>query len=140
MVLLSFSVKEAELLAGTKVRTTRLYAPEKYRQWQSTIPPNATKLLDYWWKSRTPNGYLMFERPGADLYRLGFVYLNGRYWPFRERDSGLYTPMTVDEFEQYVREEGFEDESPLLMRFFEVHYAPLEGRVFQSIAFPRTVA
>lgn len=140
MVLLSFSVKEDELKAGTKIRTTRLYTAEKWMLWKRTVDDRSSVFgphnLQGWWKPRTKDGYKIFERRGADLYRLQFHYLNGRPWPYRERDSGLFTPMTTEEFKQYVREEGFEGESPLLMRFFEDHYAPLDGVVFQSIAFP----
>lgn len=138
MVLLSFSVKEDELIAGTKTRTTRLYTEAKWKQWYATIPPNATKLLDLWWKSRTPDGYLIDSRPGADLYCFVFHYLNGHYWPCKERTWLVgYTPMTTDEFRQYIKEEGFEGHLDELLKFFEDHYAPLEGKVFQSIAFPR---
>ena len=135
MVLLSFSVKEDELKAGTKIRTTRLYTPEKYRQWQITMT-KPRYLLDIWWKPRTPSGYFIDSRHGADLYRLQFHELNGRPWPYRERDSGLFTPMTTEEFKQYLREEGFEGQLEEFLQFFEKHYAPLDGVVFQSIAFP----
>lgn len=140
MVLLSFSVKEDELLLGTKIRTTRLYTPQKWDQWRRTIhasiPGKARIKLDIWWKSRSKHGYKLFDRRGRDLYRLQFHDLNGRPWPYRERDSGLFTPMTTDEFRQYLREEGFEGQLECFLRFFEKHYAPLDGVVFQSIAFP----
>lgn len=139
MVLLSFSVKEAELRAGTKIRTTRLYTPEKWRQWQATISPNNTKLLDLWWRSRTPDGYLIDERPGADLYLVAFRDLNGRPWPCKSRDSGLITPMTTDEFNVYLREEGFEHQLEEFLSFFEVHYDLSSTPIFQSIAFPPKV-
>jgi hypothetical protein len=149
MVLLSFSVKEAELKAGTKIRTTRLYTPEKWRQWQATVPPNATKLLDLWWKPRRLEGYFIDKRPGADLYRLRFTEFNtnldGFPWPCkvdeaRSDDWALAcVPMTDAEAIQWVREEGFEGDFNGLVQFFIDHYAPLVGKVFQSIAFPRTV-
>lgn len=142
MVLLSFSVKEAELRAGTKIRTTRLYTPEKWKQWQATIPPNNTKLLDLWWKSRTPDGYLIDERPGADLYRLMFPYLSGPgAWPAKEEERmpGYYTPMSYEEAYQWSKEEGFEGDLEGLLRFFTDHYDQLDGKVFQSIAFPPKV-
>jgi len=134
MVLLSFSVKEAELIAGIKIRTTRLCTSEKYALWHRTLP-GGDLYLDGWWKPRTKDKSWLFMRQGADLYRLQFACLNGRYWPFKERDIGSYTPMTTGEFRQYLREEGFEDQPEELLRFFERHYAPLEGTVFQSIAF-----
>ena len=144
MVLLSFSVKEEELRAGTKIRTTRLYNERKYRYWKSTT---ATKLwsapgmprLQGWWKPRIKGGYKIFARPGRDLYRLQFRDLNGRPWPFRERDGGIYTPMTTDEVRQYLYEEGFDGQLECFIRFFEHHYAPLNEVVFQSIAFPPKV-
>ena len=139
MVLLSFSVKKDELLAGTKIRTTRLCTPAKWKQWQATIPPNNTKLLDLWWRSRTKEGFLIDSRPGADLYYVMFRELNGRPWPCRSRDSGLITPMSTEEFTQYLKEEGFAGELEQFLRFFEDHYSPLEGVVFQSIAFPPKV-
>jgi len=145
MVLLSFSVKEAELQAGTKIRTTRLFTPEKWRQWQSTVPPNAKTLLDGWWKPRTKDGYLIFERPGVDLYRIMFKDRNGMLWPYlvdEERSDGwalAISPMTADEFKQYMLEEGFEDQADEFRKFFVEHYAPLDGKVFQSIAFPPVV-
>lgn len=140
MVLLSFSVKEEELKNGTKIRTTRLYTPEKWLLWKRTVDDRPSVFgphnLQGWWKPRTKYGYKLFERRGADLYCLQFQYLNGRYWPFKERESGLFTPMTTEEFTQYLREEGFEGQADEFLKFFEDHYAPLEGRVFQSIAFP----
>lgn len=143
MVLLSFSVKEDELKAGTKIRTTRLYTEHKYRCWKSTTASRhgsvGMPMLKCWWKPRTKCGYKLFDRPGRDLYRLQFHDLNGRPWPFRERDSGLFTPMTTEEFRQYLREEGFEHQLEDFLRFFETHYAPLDGVVFQSIAFPPVV-
>ena len=145
MVLLSFSVKEAELRAGTKIRTTRLYTPEKWKQWQATIPPNNTKLLDLWWKSRTPDGYLIDERSGADLYRLIFIFHINRLWPYRvddgrsDRWATALSPMTQEEAQQYAREEGFEGQLDELLQFFEAHYAPLGNKIFQSIAFPPKV-
>lgn len=139
MVPLLFSVKEAELKAGTKTRTTRLYTPAKWAQWQRTLP-GGDRWLDGYWHTQTKKREKLFIRRGADLYRLQFYFLNTRYWPFRERDGGFYTPMTTDEFRQYVSEEGFEGHPDELLMFFTDHYAPLEGKVFQSIAFPRTVA
>lgn len=58
MVLLSFSVKEDELRAGTKIRTTRLYTPEKYALWQRTLPGGDLS-LDGWWK--LPLGDVVFQ-------------------------------------------------------------------------------
>lgn len=142
MVLLSFSVKEAELRAGIKVRSTRLYTLEKWEQWQATIPPNNTKLLDLWWKSRTPDGYLIDERPGADLYRLKFLYTpNGDIWPCKEYRSfsERWNPMSIEEAHQWSKEEGFEDELNSLRMFFTNHYDLDEYPTFQSIAFPPKV-
>jgi hypothetical protein len=136
MVLLSFSVKKDELLNGTKVRTTRLYTPEKWRLWQATIPPNNTKLLDLWWRSRRPDGHLIDRRPGADLYLVMFQELDYGYWPWRIRDSGQFSPMSFEEFERYLKEEGFSGEAEQFLRFFEDRYSPLKDKVFQSIAFP----
>ena len=144
MVLLSFSVKEDELKAGTKIRTTRLYTPQKWDQWRRAVGDTPSSFgphnLQGWWKPRTKGGYKLFSRRGRDLYRLQFHELNGRPWPYRERDSGLFTPMTTDEFRQYLREEGFEGQLEEFLRFFEDHYAPLDGVVFQSIAFPPEVS
>lgn len=138
MVLLSFSVKKDELLAGTKIRTTRLYTEQKFNQWKLACANYSPSpwVLDGWWKPRTKEKQLLFRRKGRDLYRLQFHDLNGRPWPYRERDSGLFTPMTTEEFTQYLREEGFEHQLEEFLRFFETHYAPLDGVIFQSIAFP----
>jgi hypothetical protein len=138
MVLLSFSVKEDELRAGTKIRTTRLYTPRKWALWQRTLR-DGDLWLECYWKARTKDSKVLFLRKGSDPYRLQFHDLNGRPWPYRERDSGLFTPMTTDEFRQYLREEGFEAQLEEFLRFFEDHYAPLDGVVFQSIAFPPVV-
>jgi hypothetical protein len=135
MVLLSFSVKEDELKAGTKVRTTRLFTPEKYSLWNRTLFCGDL-LLDGYWKPRTKEGYCLFRRPGKDLYVVVFRDLNGRPWPCRSRESGLITPMSTDEFNTYLREEGFEHQLEEFLRFFETHYDRLDSRVFQSIAFP----
>jgi len=124
MVLLSFSVKEAELLAGTKIRTTRLYTPEKWKQWEYTVAPHNPRQLDIWWKSRTKDGYKLFMRDGADLYRLKFRDINGRAWPCKEYPhiTGHFLPMSHDEAQQWAREEGFENDLKGLALFFETHY------------------
>jgi hypothetical protein len=138
MVLLSFSVRKDELLNGTKIRTTRLCTPEKWRLWQATIPPYNRKVLDGWWKPRTKEGIRIFKRPGQDIYRLVFRDLNGRPWPFWECEpmSGQFYAMTWGEAQKWAKEEGFEDDLDGLLEFFKDHYSPLEGRLFQSIAFP----
>lgn len=138
MVLLSFSVKEAELKAGTKIRTTRLYTPQKWKLWQDTIPPNATKLLDCWWKPRTKDGYLMFERKGACIYRLKFRDYNGRLWPCMEEVlmPGYFTAMSFEGAYEWAKEEGFKNDLGGLLTFFESHYHPTQDTIFQSIAFP----
>jgi hypothetical protein len=138
MVLLSFSVKKDELLAGTKIRTTRLYTEQKWKLWQETIPPYATRFLDGWWKPRTKNGYQMFERRGADLYRLQFHHHNGYGWPCWEREpmSEDFRPMNYEQSQRWAKEEGFENDLKGLLRFFENGYELTESLIFQSIAFP----
>lgn len=136
MVLLSFSVKKDELLAGTKIRTTRLYTPEKYALWQRTLP-DGDLFLDGWWKPRTKDKDWLFIRKGADLYRLKFDFINGRIWPLREGwITNAYLPMTYEDAQQWAKEEGFENDREGLIAFFVDHYAPLGNTVFQSIAFP----
>lgn len=136
MVILSFSVKKDELLSGVKIRTTRLYTPVKWEQWKATIPPNNTKVLDLWWRPRTKERLYIGSRPGKDLCYVMFVDLNGRPWPCRSWEDRPITPMSTEEFRQYLKEEGFAGELEQFLRFFEDHYSPLEGRLFQSIAFP----
>lgn len=139
MVLLSFSVKKAELLSGTKIRTTRLYTPEKYALWQRTLP-DGDLWLDCYWKVRTKESEILFSRKGADLYRLKFDFINGRIWPLREGwITHAYLPMTYEDAQQWAKEEGFENDLEGLIEFFVDHYAPLGNVVFQSIAFPPDV-
>ena len=136
MVLLSFSVKKEELISGTKIRTTRLYTPEKYALWQRTLP-GGDLVLDGWWKPRTKDRDWLFIRKGAALYRLKFDFINGRIWPLREGwITNAYLPMTYEDAQQWAKEEGFENDLEGLIAFFVDHYAPLGNTVFQSIAFP----
>jgi hypothetical protein len=55
MVLLSFSVFENELKARTKGQTVRPYTPTRFRQLSDA------ELLQCWWKSRTPDGYKLYD-------------------------------------------------------------------------------
>ena len=138
MVLLSFSVKEDELKAGTKIRTTRLYTPEKWAQWYRT-QDGGDLMLNGWWKPRTKGGYKLFDRHGAGLFRIRFVTdAYGLLWPYWEPSqlSGLFVPMSIENALLWARVEGFQNDLLRLTRFFKDHYAPLDGVVFQSIAFP----
>lgn len=142
MVLLSFSVKKDELLAGTKIRTTRFYTAEKWAQWNRT-QYGGDLFLEGWWKPRTKEGFRIFERKGQDIYRLVFRDLNGRRWPFWEREpmSGQFYPMTWDEAQHWAKEEGFANDLKGLLGFFETHYylEAVDAPAFQSIAFPPKV-
>lgn len=137
MPLLSFSVKEEELKSGRKIRTTRLFTPEKWRQWQRCLP-DGDRVLYGWWKPRTKEKYLIFVRKGQDLYRIRFIMLNGRAWPCKEVAPmyGTFVKMRYYEAEQWAREEGFENNISDLSSFFERNYDLSENPIFQSIAFP----
>ena len=94
MVLLSFSVKKDELLNGTKIRTTRIYTPEKYALWQRTLP-GGDLFLDGWWKPRTKDRDWLFIRKGAALYRLKFDFINGINFSWRPSRVDLKIVGTV---------------------------------------------
>jgi hypothetical protein len=142
MVILSFSVKEAELKSGVKVRTTRRYTPEKWALWKRTMD-GGDLMLDCWWKSRRPEGYKLFERQGSDLYRLRFLRDSRepyRLYPMIETEpmSGIFSTPALSVVGQYAREEGFGGSTEQfweLMAFFDQHYEHVESVIFQSIAF-----
>ena len=146
MVLLSFSVKKDELLAGTKIRTTRLYTAEKWALWNRT-QSGGDLVLEGWWKPRTKEGFRIFERKGQDIYRLVFRELNGRQWPLLECEpgSGYFYHMTWGAAQKWAREEGFENDlnglvgvlrGPLLpagLQGLPVHRLPAGGGLMPSI-------
>lgn len=139
MVILSFSVKEDELRAGAKIRTTRRYSPEKYDLWQRTLP-GGDLLLQGWWQQRRPDGYRLFERHGRDLYRMTWVRDEryGGLLPAREWVplSGQFYLMDPIDVYRYVNEEGFDGDLEELASFFASHYERVTEQIFQSIAFP----
>jgi hypothetical protein len=139
MVILSFSVKEAEIQAGVKIRTTRVYTPEKHALWQRTLV-GGDKTLQGWWKSRRPEGYKLFDRQGHDLFRMKWERSEKGETLIPARElvpmSGRFITMEPIEAWQYINEEGFNGDLKELSMFFEEHYPNVEDIIFQSIAFP----
>lgn len=55
MVLMAFNFFEQELKARMKGQTVRPYTPTRFRQL------SRAELLQCWWKSRTPDGYKLYD-------------------------------------------------------------------------------
>ncbi len=74
MVLLAFNFFEQDLKARTKGQTVRPYTPTRFRQLSNA------ELLQCWWKSRTPDGYKLYDAILSEPpFVIGFSCSHG--WP-----------------------------------------------------------
>ncbi len=141
LVLLSFNFFEQKLKARTKDQTVRLYTPARFRQLSDA------EELQCWWKSRTPDGYKLYnaihkELPivvrfmlnrdnGGSRAQFSIVQLttpecitDGGYWENNSKIwnyTGSLRRLTLGEADLLAARDGFPDLVSMILFFVHMH-------------------
>lgn len=80
MPMMSFSCCREQLMAGTKIETTRMATPHRVKELEKA---KANEIPLYcWWKPRTPEKAKLFDAHIENLSMVSFLEDDGEIWPF----------------------------------------------------------